>query len=107
MIDSMMEGFEISVLLLALLLVEIPSSYGVSVSCMMEYDGGGIFTVLESPECFEWVPFAGSSQNQTMNCQSATHRGYREAQEDRIVCNLRMKILVPGTLSHSLKGCQC
>jgi hypothetical protein len=95
---QLMEGFKIGVML-GLLAIMIPSSYGVSVSCMMAYDEGGVFAVLESPECSEWVLSAGSPQNQTVNCQSATLQGHREYQEDRIVCHLHMKILLLGIVS--------
>lgn len=81
-----------SLLLLGILFIAIPSSYGVSVSCMMAYDEGGISSVLESPECSEWVLSTGSLQNKTVNCQSATLQGHREYQEDRILCHLDLKI---------------
>ncbi|XP_062178306.1 probable protein phosphatase 2C 51 isoform X3 [Alnus glutinosa] len=90
-----MEGFKIGVML-GLFIIMIPSSYGVSVSCMMTYDEGGVFAVLESPECSEWVLSAGSPQNQTVKCQSATLQGHRKYQEDRIVCHLHMKIPLLG-----------
>ena len=96
-----MEGFKMSLLLLGILFIAIPSSYGVSVSCMMAYDEGGISSVLESPECSEWVLSTGSLQNKTVNCQSATLQGRREYQEDRIVCHLDLKIPRLGTLSLS------
>ncbi|XP_075641137.1 putative protein phosphatase 2C 51 isoform X1 [Castanea sativa] len=88
----MMKGFKISILWLGIFVLAIPSSYGVSVSCMMAYDEGGISTVLESPECSEWVLSTESLQNKTLNCQSATLQGHRDYQEDRILCHLDMKI---------------
>lgn len=95
----MMKGFKISILWLGISVLVIPSSYGVSVSCMMAYDEGGISTVLESPECSEWVLSTESLQNKTLNCQSATLQGHRNYQEDRILCHLDMKIPRLGTLS--------
>ena len=95
----MMEGFKISVLWLGIFVLVIPSSYGVSVSCMMAYDEGGISTVSESPECSGWVLSLESLQNKIVNCQSAILQGHREYQEDRILCHLDMKIPRLGTLS--------
>ena len=66
---------------------------------MIAYDEGGISTVLESPECSEWVLSCESLQNKTVNCQFATLQGHREYQEDRILCHIDMKIPRLGTLS--------
>ena len=100
-VNFKMVGFKMSLLLLGILFIAIPSSYGVSVSCMMAYDEGGISSVLESPECSEWVLSTGSLQNKTVNCQSATLQGRREYQEDRILCHLDLKIPRLATLSLS------
>ncbi|KAJ6773828.1 PROTEIN PHOSPHATASE 2C 51-RELATED [Salix purpurea] len=71
----------------------IQSSYGLSVSCMIDYDNGGAPEVYESQECPQWVISNGSLQNQNIkNCQFATLQGRREYQEDRVVCNLDMKL---------------
>ncbi|CBI25040.3 probable protein phosphatase 2C 51 isoform X1 [Vitis vinifera] len=83
-----MNEFKIVSLLLGLFVCRIPSSNGVSVSCMMVYDEGGAAAVFRSPECPDWKPI----HNQTLNCQFATIRGWREYQEDRISCDLDMKI---------------
>ncbi|KAJ6412273.1 hypothetical protein OIU84_005353 [Salix udensis] len=71
----------------------IQSSHGLSVSCMINYDNGGAPEVYESQECPQWVLSNGSLQNQNIkNCQFATLQGRREYQEDRVVCNLDMKL---------------
>ena len=98
-VNFKMEGFKMSVLWLGILFIAIPSSYGVSVSCMMAYDEGGVSSVLEAPQCSEWVLSTGSLQNKTVNCQSATLQGRRKYQEDCIVCHLDMKIPRLGSLS--------
>uniref|UniRef100_A0A5B7ATR6 PPM-type phosphatase domain-containing protein n=1 Tax=Davidia involucrata TaxID=16924 RepID=A0A5B7ATR6_DAVIN len=64
----------------------------VSVSCMMVYDEGGASAVFGSPDCPQWVLSTESLPNQTGNCQFATLQGHREYQEDRITCNLEMKM---------------
>ena len=55
-------------------------------SLMMANDEGGL------SERSEWDLSTGSLQNKTVNCQFATFQGRREYQEDRIVCDLDMKI---------------
>lgn len=76
-----------------LFMKSIQSSHGLSVSCMMDYDNGGAPAVYESQECPRWVLSNGSLQNQNIkNCQFATLQGRREYQEDRVVCNLDMKL---------------
>ncbi|KAK7840656.1 putative protein phosphatase 2c 51 [Quercus suber] len=81
-----MEGFKISVLWLAIFVILIPSSYGVYMTRMMANEEGGL------SERSEWDLSTGSLQNKTVNCQFATFQGHREYQEDRIVCDLDMKI---------------
>ena len=91
-----MEGFKISLIYLAIFVILIPSSYGVSLSHVMANDEGGL------SERSEWDLSTGSLQNNTVNYQFATFQGHREYQEDRIVCDLDMKIPHLGTLSLSL-----
>ena len=93
-----MEGFKISLIYLAIFVILIPSSYGVSLSCVMANDEGGL------SERSEWDLSTGSLQNNTVNYQFATFQGHREYQEDRIVCDLDMKIPHLGTLSLSLSS---
>ena len=57
-----MEGFKISLVRLAIFVILVPSSYGVSMSRMMANDEGGL------SERSEWDLSAGSLQNMTMNC---------------------------------------
>ena len=57
-----MEGFKISLLGLAIFVILVPSSYGVSMSRMMANDEGGL------SERFEWDLSTGSLQNKTANC---------------------------------------
>ncbi|XP_011079913.1 probable protein phosphatase 2C 51 isoform X2 [Sesamum indicum] len=68
------------------------SVHGVSVSCMMAYDEGGAPAVFSSPECPLGVLSPESSENSMRNCQFATLQGHREYQEDRVACNLDMKL---------------
>ena len=93
-----MEGFKISLIYLAIFVILIPSSYGVSLSHVMANDEGGL------SERSEWDLSTGSLQNNTVNYQFATFQGHREYQEDRIVCDLDMKIPHLGTLSLSLSS---
>ena len=93
-----MEGFKISLIYLAIFVILIPSSYGVSLSRVMANDEGGL------SERSEWDLSTGSLQNNTVNYQFATFQGHREYQEDRIVCDLDMKIPHLGTLSLSLSS---
>ncbi|CAK9143756.1 unnamed protein product [Ilex paraguariensis] len=92
----MMKGFKVAVTL-GLFLCAISSAvHGVSVSCMMAYDEGGVPAVFQSPECLKWLLLVEAHQNQTDNCQFATLQGHREYQEDFVTCNLDMKIPIPG-----------
>lgn len=72
---------------------------GASVSCMMAYEEGGAPAVFNSLECPQWVLSKQSSKNSTKNCQFATIQGRREYQEDRVTCNLDMKVPFSGDLS--------
>lgn len=74
------------------------SGNGVTVSCMMAYEQGGAPAVFYSEECLQW----SSLQNHTPNCQFAQLQGRRRYQEDRISCNLHMKIIpLIGCFSNS------
>ncbi|KAG8389303.1 hypothetical protein BUALT_Bualt02G0215400 [Buddleja alternifolia] len=68
----------------------------VSVSCMMAYEEGGPRAVISSPECPQWVLSAEPFRNLTRNCQFATLQGHREYQEDRVACNLDVKLPFSG-----------
>ncbi|XP_059625917.1 probable protein phosphatase 2C 51 isoform X2 [Cornus florida] len=92
----MMKRLNIVVLLVLLLSAISSATQEVSVSCMMLYDEGGAPAVFESPECSQWVISPESLRNQAANCQFATLQGHREYQEDRIACNLEMKIPFVG-----------
>ncbi|CAA0828071.1 Protein phosphatase 2C family protein [Striga hermonthica] len=59
---------------------------------MMEYEEGGALAVFSSPECSQWGFSPKSFENSTQNCDYATHQGRREYQEDRVTCNLDMKL---------------
>ncbi|KAK9982995.1 hypothetical protein SO802_032520 [Lithocarpus litseifolius] len=67
-------------------------------SRMMANDEGGL------SERSEWDLSTGSLQNKSVNCQFATFQGHREYQEDRIVCDLDMKIPHLGNLTASLSA---
>ncbi|KAL2535690.1 Protein phosphatase 2C family protein [Forsythia ovata] len=87
-----MEKFQIAAFLGVFLGAIRCLAYGISVSCMMAYEEGGAPAVFSSPECPQWVLAAESSRNSSRNCHFATFQGRREYQEDRITCNLDMKI---------------
>lgn len=57
-------------------------------SSMMAYEEGG------APQ----FAFSAESSNSTKNCQFATLQGRREYQEDRVVCNLDLKLPFSGLL---------
>lgn len=85
--------------LLGLLLCSFSATaHEVSVSCMMAYDKGGALAVFQSTECPQWVHSTNDLQNKTRNCQFSTLKGHREYQEDRVTCNLDLRIPVLGTL---------
>lgn len=101
--NYMMKGLEIVVFIGALLCTIVYAVRGVSVSCMMAYEEGGAPAVFSSPECPQWVFSAESSKNSTRNCQFATLQGQREYQEDRVTCNLDLKLPFSGDLSFCLR----
>lgn len=98
-----MDGFKTVWGFLGLVIISImaSSSYGngISVSCMMMYDEGGVPAVYESNECLQWVLSTASLHNRTDDCQFAQLQGLREYQEDRISCDLHLRIPLPGSLS--------
>lgn len=67
----------------------------ISVSCLKVYEEGGAPAVLESRECPQWCP-SSLSQDRAQNCQFSTLQGRREYQEDRVTCNLQLKVAVTG-----------
>ncbi|GER24868.1 protein phosphatase 2C family protein [Striga asiatica] len=81
-----------SVFIISFLFSVLYAVHEVSVSCMMAYEEGGALAVFSSPECSQWVFSPKSFENSTQNCDYATHQGRREYQEDRVTCNLDMKL---------------
>lgn len=79
----------------ALLCSVAHANHGVSDSCMMAYEEGGVPSVLNSPEC-PWLFSTLQSSNSAKDCQFATLQGRREYQEDRVVCNLDLKLPFAG-----------
>ncbi|KAK4492510.1 hypothetical protein RD792_003321 [Penstemon davidsonii] len=61
--------------------------------CIMAYEEGGYPAVFSSTE---WVFSAENSHNSTKNCQFSTLQGRRDYQEDRVTCNLHMKLPFSG-----------
>ncbi|KAI3449682.1 hypothetical protein Pfo_006347 [Paulownia fortunei] len=94
--NFMMKGLAVIVLVGVLLCHMLYAVDGVSVSCMMAYEEGGAPAVFSSPECPQWVFSAESSKNLTRNCHFATLQGHREYQEDRVTCNVDMKLPFSG-----------
>ncbi|KAL1825969.1 hypothetical protein DCAR_0314168 [Daucus carota subsp. sativus] len=73
---------------------------GESSTCLTVYNEGGAPAVFQSPKCPRWkLPEYGSSRRSrspVATCQVALHQGRRKAQEDRLVCNLDVRIPFPG-----------
>lgn len=74
------------------------ADHGVTVSCMMAYEEGGAPAVFNSPECNHWA-FSAEYTNSTKNCEFATLQGHRQYQEDRVTCNLDLKLPFSGDLT--------
>ncbi|KAL3647833.1 hypothetical protein CASFOL_008801 [Castilleja foliolosa] len=94
------KGFGVIVFIGFLLCRLLCGAHEVSVSCMMSYEEGGAAAVFSSPECPRWFYSAKSSKNITGNCDFATLQGHREYQEDRVTCNLDMKLPLSGESVH-------
>ncbi|CAL5432933.1 unnamed protein product [Camellia sinensis] len=71
-------------------------SYGESSTCLMVYKEGGAPAVFQSPKCPLWKLSNYASHPRTARCQSATHQGRRNSQEDRTLCVLDLRIPFPG-----------
>ncbi|KAL2934488.1 putative protein phosphatase 2C 51 [Bienertia sinuspersici] len=86
-----MRGLKILCILFGVLLSTIIGCNGSSDSCIRLYKEGGAPAVFQSPECsFEYVRLR--IHNQSTVCQFASIKGRREYQEDRVLCDLDMKI---------------
>lgn len=74
--------------------------YGESSTCLMVYKEGGAPAVFQSPKCPRWtLPDYASkprSRSPVATCQTALHQGRRKSQEDRVFCNLDVRIPFPG-----------
>ncbi|KAK6164636.1 hypothetical protein DH2020_001500 [Rehmannia glutinosa] len=92
----MMKGPVVVVFIGVFLCRVLYAVHEVSVSCMMAYEEGGAPAVYSSLECPQWVFSSKSSENLTRNCNFATNQGHREYQEDRVTCNLDMKLPFSG-----------
>ncbi|KAK9069007.1 hypothetical protein SSX86_013123 [Deinandra increscens subsp. villosa] len=73
-----------------LLVVSIGSS-----PCMIAYNDGGAPAVLQSLECAS-VFMVESLKNSTKSCNFATLQGHRKYQEDRVSCNLGIRLPLTG-----------
>lgn len=92
-----MEKFKILCIVVGVLLSIIVGCRGRFDSCIRLYKEGGAPAVLQSPECsFEYIH--PRSHNHTTKCQSASLKGRRKHQEDRVLCNLDMQIDLLGNL---------
>ncbi|XP_076926753.1 putative protein phosphatase 2C 51 [Bidens hawaiensis] len=61
---------------------------------MIAYNEGGAPAVLQSPECAaEWLQ---SLKNSTKVCEFASIQGHRKYQEDRVACNLGIRLPLFG-----------
>lgn len=68
-----------------------------SSSCMIAYNDGGAPAVLRSSECAaQWVFMVESLKNSTKNCEFSSLQGHRKYQEDRVTCNLNIRIPLFG-----------
>lgn len=74
--------------------------YGESSTCLMVYKEGGAPAVFQSPKCPRWTLPDYSSKSQSRSplatCQTALLQGRRKYQEDRVFCNLDVRIPFPG-----------
>ncbi|XP_076935198.1 putative protein phosphatase 2C 51 [Bidens hawaiensis] len=82
-------------ILILILLLYSSSIDGLVVSaCMIAYNEGGAPAVLQSPECAaEWLQ---SLKYSTKVCQFASLQGHRKYQEDRVACNLGIRLPLIG-----------
>ncbi|KAI3668122.1 hypothetical protein L6452_43199 [Arctium lappa] len=100
---TIMERFKIRVLAIGILFLSasLCAINGVastnSSSCMTAYNDGGAPAVLRSPECAsQWVFMVESLKKSTKNCEFASLQGHRKYQEDRVTCNLDIRIPLIG-----------
>ncbi|KAF5936733.1 hypothetical protein HYC85_024239 [Camellia sinensis] len=84
------------VVLLGFIVCVTIRSYGESSTCLMVYKEGGAPAVFQSPKCPLWKLSNYASHPRTARCQSATHQGRRNSQEDRTLCVLDLRIPFPG-----------
>ncbi|KAL4588136.1 hypothetical protein LXL04_001016 [Taraxacum kok-saghyz] len=69
----------------------------ISSSCMIAYDDGGAPAVLQSSGCaVQWRFLVESLKNSSKNCEFASLQGHRKYQEDRVACNLDIRIPLIG-----------
>ncbi|XP_074349991.1 uncharacterized protein LOC141689547 isoform X2 [Apium graveolens] len=73
---------------------------GESSTCLTVYKEGGAPAVFQSPKCPRWkLPEYSSnrrSRSPIATCQVALHQGRRRAQEDRLICNLDVRVPFPS-----------
>ncbi|KAG9134021.1 hypothetical protein Leryth_004709 [Lithospermum erythrorhizon] len=92
----MMRGFNIVILLLFnIFCYVICNIYNVVCPpspCFKAYVDGGASAVFGSTNCNKWILGSQILRNKMENCNFATIQGHRDYQEDRVVCDLDMKL---------------
>uniref|UniRef100_A0A7N0VI25 PPM-type phosphatase domain-containing protein n=1 Tax=Kalanchoe fedtschenkoi TaxID=63787 RepID=A0A7N0VI25_KALFE len=73
----------------------ITRCYGESSTCLMLYKEGGAPAVFQSPKCPRWK-LSSHGDSQPPVCHTAMQQGRRKTQEDRVFCNLDVRIPFPG-----------
>lgn len=104
-------GFLIITTPIILLILSVTTTCvtGESSKCLMVYKEGGAPAVFKSPKCPRWTlpdyTSKSRSQSPVATCQTAVHQGRRKYQEDRVLCNLDVRIPFPGRQSHYYTTC--
>lgn len=98
-----MYTYKFSLYILGFIIPLIAVVNGESSTCLTVYKEGGAPAVFQSPKCPRWkLPEYGSnrrSRSPVATCQVALHQGRRRAQEDRLICNLDVRVPFPSKFS--------
>ncbi|KAJ0734872.1 putative protein-serine/threonine phosphatase [Helianthus annuus] len=93
----LMRGFKNTVptfLLVSRIIIIILLSSATSSPCMINYNNGG---VVQSPDCAaEWGLMVELLKNSSEVCEFASLQGHRKYQEDRVSCNVGIRVPVIG-----------
>lgn len=91
-----MRGFIIGVIVLLNFLCSVFCNINNVLSpptpCFKAYDKAGASSLLDSPDCHQWLLASHILPTTNQNCEFATIQGHRDYQEDRVACNLSIKL---------------